>query len=126
MDVSELEAATLAKTETALIATEGFLASQQLKKATESANIAAFGHRELNRLLKRRRGNPREELRLKAFYYGIWQHAVVGALKLAKGHNIGTGLLNKAQIDVTELVKRYPDSFEFRELLQKVTDWNNR
>ena len=126
MDVSELEAATLTKTETALLAAEGFLASQQLKKATESANIAAFGHRELNRLFKRRRGNPREELRLKAFYYGIWLRAVAGALELAKGHSIGTGLLNKAQIDVAELVKRYPDSSEFQELLQKVTGWNSR
>jgi hypothetical protein len=126
MDISQVEITVSAKIELDLLAAERYMNFQLADKAKQALNSAAFGHRELNRLRKRRRGGPRKALELKIHYYGIWQRAAVGVLETAKGHSIGFGLLNKAVLDATKLARMYPDSSEYEELLRKVTDWQNR
>jgi hypothetical protein len=126
MDVSQIEITVSTKIELDLLTAERYMNFQLNDRAKQALNSAAFGHRELNRLHRRRRGGPRKALELKIHYYGIWQRAAVGVLETAKGHSIGSGLLNKAVLDATNLVSMYPDSSEFAELLRKVTDWQNR
>lgn len=126
MNIEKIETSVSSKIEKNLRAAEACLSSQRVANARALLNSVASANRELARLHKRRRGEPREALALKIRYYGAWQVAAVGAFEVARGHTaVGTTLLQIARECANELVHTNSDSTEYTTLLEKVKTWQN-